>query len=230
MEFNEVLLYPTEREAWLKTVLIGGVLVFFGFLLIPLFLVYGYVVRTIDESLSGASMPPVFEEWGTLLVKGFQAWLISIIYLLVPILVAGLTVGGALVAIATGGEAGLAAGAGGLFFGLVLSGILAIVFGYLAVIGIVNFAREDRFGAAFDLEVIKTVALDREYAIAWLISIALFLVAGIVNAIPLVGWILMPFVSFYVAVVAANLWAGGFGRALGTTADLPRPSDEEATV
>lgn len=230
MDFNELLTYPMEREDWPKTVLIGGVLSFFGFLLLPLFIVYGYVVRTINESLAGNPEPPAFGEWGELLVDGLQAWIIGIIYLLVPLIVAAVTIGGSIATMATGESAGVAAGVGGMMVGLTLTLVLSLVFGYVAVAAIVNFAREGRFGAAFDFDVIKTVAFDREYAVAWLVSVAVFLVAGLVNAIPLIGWLLAPFVGFYAAVVAANLWAGGFERAMESTTGAGRTRDEEPAV
>ena len=230
MDFNEIITYPMEQDDWIKTVLIGGVLVFFGFLLIPLFIAYGYIVRTIQDTLAGGVEPPVFDEWGKLLVDGIQAWVISIVYLLIPLVVAGVTIGGAIAAMATGGQTGAAAGAGGLFVGLTVSGLLAIVFGYLAVVAIVNFAKEEQFSAAFDFETIKTVAVDREYAIAWLVSIVILIVASFVSAIPLIGWILAPFAGFYAAVIAANLWAGGFTQAIRPKGGLSRSSDEESMV
>lgn len=230
MEFDKIATYPMERDDWLKTLLIGGVLILFGVLLVPLFIVYGYLVRTIRESIAGEPKPPAFDGWSELLVDGVQAWVISIVYLLVPLIVAGVTIGGSIAAIATGSEAGAAAGAGGLFVGITLSALLSIVFGYLAVIALVNFAKEGGLSAAFDVETIKTVALDREYAIAWVVSIVIFVVVGFVGAIPFVGWLLAPFVTFYAAVIAANLWAGGFTQAVSSTPGVSRPRDDESTV
>lgn len=233
MNVNEIVTYPMERDSWVKTVLIGGVLVLFGFLLVPLFAVYGYLVETIRASTAGDPEPPAFDDWETLLVEGAQAWVISVVFLFVPLLVAAVTVGGSVLAIATGTEAGAAAGVGGMFVGLTLSALLTLVFGYLAIIGIVNFAREGTFAAGFDVDVIKTVALDREYAIAWLVSVAVVVVAGVVGMIPVVGWLLTPFAAFYGATVAANLWAGGFAAAVDSTAGLSRPeegSGEDPTV
>lgn len=227
MEIASIVRYPTQREEWLKTVLIGGVLIFFGFLLVPLFLVYGYLVRTIRRSLSQDSTPPAFGNWGELLVDGLQAWVISLVYLLVPVIVAAFTIGGSIVATATGSRAGAAAGIGGLFFGITLTAILSVLFGYLAVVAIVNFAREDRFGAGFDVEIIRAVALNRDYTVAFLVSVGVVLVASLVGVIPLVGWILTPFVSFYAMVVAANLWAGGFAQALKATDRVVRSEDDE---
>jgi hypothetical protein len=230
MNLDEAVRYPTRSDSWIKTVLIGGVLIFLGFLLVPLFLVYGYIVRSIGAVLADDPSPPEFDEWGELFVDGALAWIISIVYLLVPLLVAGFTVGGSIAAVATGSEIGAAAGAGGLLVGLTISTILSLAFGYLAVVAVVNFAREGQFGAAFDLDVIKTVALDRDYAIAWLVSVGVFLIAGVVSSIPFVGWIITPFVSFYAAIVAADLWAGGFTRALESVDDIARHRNEEPTI
>lgn len=230
MNLDEAVRYPTRSDSWIKTVLIGGVLIFLGFLLVPLFLVYGYIVRSIGAVLADDPSPPEFDEWGELFVDGALAWIISIVYLLVPLLVAGFTIGGSIAAVATGSEIGAAAGAGGLLVGLTISTILSLAFGYLAVVAVVNFAREGQFGAAFDLDVIKTVALDRDYAIAWLVSVGVFLIAGVVSSIPFVGWIITPFVSFYAAIVAADLWAGGFTRALESVDDIARHRNEEPTI
>ena len=230
MDVTEIIAYPMKRDDWARTLLIGGVLVFFSFLLVPILLAYGYIVRTIRRTLSGDPQPPVFDAWGELLVDGLQAWAISLIYLLIPLLVAGVTVGGSIAAIATGTESGAAAGVGGLMVGLGLTSILLLVFGYLSVAAVVNFAKEERFGAAFDFGRIKTVVLDRGYAIAWLVSVVILVIASFVTAIPLIGWLLSPFVGFYAAVVAANLWAGGFDRALDSTTVRGRTKSEETAL
>ena len=43
--------YPMESDDWLKTVLIGGAMLLFSFLLIPAFVAYGYMIRAIQASL-----------------------------------------------------------------------------------------------------------------------------------------------------------------------------------
>jgi len=226
MELNAIATYPTNRADWIKTVLIGGILIFLGFLVVPIVLVYGYVVQTMRGSLAGESEPPAFEEWSELAVDGVKAWVIAIVYQLIPLIVASVTVGGAIAAIVGGGEAGL----GGAALGVTISAILALVFGYLAVAALVNFAREERLGAAFDVGVIKTVALSREFAIAWLVSLVAFIVVGIVTMIPLLGWLLTPFVSFYAAVVAANLLADGFARSMGPPTGVNPTTDGETAI
>lgn len=211
--------YPTENENWLKTVIIGGILTVLGVLIVPMFAVQGYVLRVIRATIAGESQPPEFEEWGDLFVEGFQAWLIGVIYMLVPLVVAFVTVGGAVLAMATGSESGAAIGLAGMFGGLAVSGILALLFGYFAVAAIVLFAQAGELGAAFDVGKVRAISFNSDYAFAWLVSVGGFIAAGIVASIPIVGYILGPFAAFYAFTVAGRLWGGGYLDAMGTETD-----------
>lgn len=215
---EESIRYPMESDEWLKTLGIGGVLLLFSFLIIPAIAVYGYLVTAIRDSLEGKPEPPVFEAWGDLLRKGILGWVIGLIYMIVPLVIAAVTVGGSLIGIATGSRAGQAAGIAGIIGGLGLSFLLSLVFGYFAVVALVNFARTDDFGAAFDFTTIRQVALDGKYFVPWLLSVAVFIVAsiigGVLNVVPFLGAIVGAFLFFYAEVVAANLWADGFAAAI----------------
>ncbi|EMA00950.1 Protein of unknown function [Haloarcula vallismortis] len=219
---EDTLRYPMEDDDWTTTVLIGGVLSLLSFLVVPVILVYGYLVQAIGERADGATQPPAFEDWGELLVDGLKAWLISIVYMLVPLVVFGVTVGGSLFAMATGTRAGAGAGLAGLFGGLAISFVLSLVFGYVATAAIIHFACTGDFGAGFDFGTLRTLVLSPEYATPWLVSIALFIAVNVVvnllNVIPFLGSllavVLSPFATFYVLVVATDLWAGGYNAAL----------------
>lgn len=203
---GEALRYPLERDPWERLLLIGGVLMLFGFLFIPLLLVYGYIVRVIKDRLEGADQPPAFGEWESLLI--------GVVYLFIPVVVGMLTVGGSVAAIAAGGRAGAAAGVAGLVVGFGLSVVLSLIFGYVAVAALVHFAHEDRLGAAFDLGAIKSIVLTEGYAIAWLLAVVVLfgasIVTGLLNLIPLFGAVFSVFVAFYIQIVAAKLWADGY--------------------
>ncbi|MHC3379977.1 DUF4013 domain-containing protein [Haloarcula sp. H-GB5] len=219
---EDTLRYPMEDDEWTTTVLIGGVLSLLSFLVVPAILVYGYLVQAVRERADGATQPPAFEDWGELLVDGVKAWVIGIVYMLVPLVVFGVTVGGSLVAMATGTRAGAGAGLAGLFGGLAISFVLSLVFGYVATAAIIHFACTGEFGAGFDFGTLRKLVLSPEYATPWLVSIALFIAVNVVvnllNVIPFIGSliavILSPFATFYVLVVATDLWAGGYNAAL----------------
>lgn len=213
-DIEAAVTYPTEREDWIKVVLIGGVLTFFGFLLVPIVLVYGYVVQVVRARFAGEAAPPAFEDWGTLFGDGVKAVLIWIAYMLIPLAVGGVIVGGALLAFASGTRGGAAAGLGSLLVGLGLMAVLSVVFGYFGTVGFLNFVREGRLGAAFDLATLKRFGFASEFAIPWLIAVGVFLaasfVSGILNVVPLLGAVASTFVFFYAQVVAAYLWTDGF--------------------
>lgn len=224
------LTYPTDREDWIKTVLIGGVLSFFGFLVLPLFAVYGYVVRVIRTSIAGETEPPAFDDWGSLLIDGLQAFVIGLVFMIVPAVVGMATVGGSLAAFASGSEVGAGLGVVGLFGGLMLTFVLTVVFGYLAAAAIVSFAHAGRFGAAFDVQRLRAVVLTTEFGIAWLIAVVALLVAGVIAGIPFIGFILGPFVGFYAAVVAGRLLAGGYTDVVGGGSAGPDAAGADQTA
>ena len=211
---DEAVRYPMEGEDWLMTILIGGVLTIFGFLIIPLLAVYGYLLRVIKRSLEKDPQPPSFGDWGDIVIDGVKVAVIGIVYSIIPTIVFGVTVGGSIIAMATGTRGGAAAGAAGLTVGFLLSVVLSLVFGYVGVAGLINFAAEDRLGAAFEVGTLSMIVLSREYAVAWLLAVAVFLVAGIVagvlNIVPFLGAIAGAFIFFYAQIVAVNLWAGGY--------------------
>lgn len=231
--FNEWLKYPTKSDDWYVTVLIGGVLTVLGILIIPLFLVYGYVIRVMRSRMAREDELPEFDDWGTLLVDGVKAWVIGMVYLLIPLVVALVTVGGAIFSLATGTQTGTAVGLTGLFGGLLLSVALGVVFWYLAVASIVNFARTGSLSAAFDVETIKAVILNGNYAMGWLVGLVVLIVAGAIggmlNAIPFIGFVIAAFIYFYAQVVAALLWTDGFEASVDTVGlgDAP-PADDPA--
>lgn len=212
--------YPMETDDWIVTVLIGGIAILFSFLIVPWFLVAGYLVRDLRAGMEAAEDPPVFDEWDALLKEGFVAAVIGFIYQFIPILVFVVFVGGSVLAFLTGSDAGAGAGVLGLFAGLFISWVLAIAFGYVGVAGIANYAREGTFGAGFDFDVIRDAVTSRDYAVAWAYVIGLFIVVGIVdsvlNAIPLLGGLVGIFVSFYALIIAGWLWGAGFAEATDT--------------
>lgn len=216
MSIESAVSYPTQSDDWVKTILIGGILMFFGFLLIPLFIVYGYIVHTIRGRFDHQEELPAFADWGTLLVDGVKAWLIGFIWLLIPLIIAGMLIGGAIASAIIGGDETIVAAMAGLAVGLMISSILLFVFGYFAAAAIVNFAREGEFSAGFAFDTIKEVCFTSQFFIAWLLTVVAFIIAGAVGSIPAIGWILAPFVGFYAALVAANLLADGFDDAISS--------------
>ncbi|AZH26448.1 DUF4013 domain-containing protein [Haloplanus aerogenes] len=230
IDLGWVVKYPMNSDDWIRTILIGGGLTLLSILIVPAFLVYGYVLRVLRAGMDGAEEPPVFDDWGTLLKEGVIAFVVVLIYQLIPLIVMAVTVGGSIAAMASGTEAGAGVGIVGLFGGLALSTLLALIFGYVTLIGLANYAHEGTFGSAFDFDVIRSVAVDGDYAIPWLYGVGILIgavvVASILGVVPIVGAIAGVFVTFYGQVAAGWVWGKGFGDAtgLGGTDTEPDPA------
>ena len=216
--------YLRRDDGWLRTVLIGGVLLLLSPLFLPTLVVQGYLVRVLRGVVGGAGDPPVFDEWVEMLVDGVKLLVVQLVYGLVP---GGLVFLGSLVAglgaylAGGGGRAGAGVGAGvGLLAGILflLAFLLGLLAAYVTPAAVANFAREGELAAAFDLATVREVVSSRAYLVAALYAVA----AGIVVAVgttlvaaTIVGLVLVPFVAFYGQVAVYHVLARGFAESLG---------------
>lgn len=232
VDVESLVTYPMESDDWIITVAIGGVMSIFSFLIVPWFLIAGYMIRAIRAGMEGADEPPVFDEWGELLKEGVVASVIGFVYQLIPLAVFVVFVGGSFLALLTGSEAGAGIGFFGLLGGMFLWWILSLVFGYVGLAGIANYAKEGTIGAGFDFGTITQVATTGDYVMAWVYVIVLNVVVGIVvgllNIIPFLGAIVGAFIGFYALIIASWLWGDGFASATNAGAGVDR--DPEAAA
>ncbi|MDY7081995.1 MAG: DUF4013 domain-containing protein [Halobacteria archaeon] len=236
-----------------------------GFIIFPIalliaFPVGGYYIRVMRSTVRGKNEPPEFDDWGELLKDGALSFIISGIYLFIPAVTAFVgavvfffalpTSGGT-----TGTSPGMtqpgtvqpvpgqttpqtseilaALGAAGIIF--LIAFVLWVILSYFLIIGLVNFANEERFGAAFSLSTLREVGFSSEYVIAWLLGFVLLgtvaylthtIVGGVFSIIPIIGPIIslffvgfiMPFITFYITVSSNRIFANAFTEVKGTEA------------
>lgn len=208
---QEAIGYP-KRGDWVSRILIGGLLSILSFLIIPSFIVLGYLLRVLGDSYDGIEDPPEWGEWMSLLIKGLVGWLIGLVYsiplilfsvVMIPILgVSGLD------------DGALTLGAGLIWFlGTVILGILI---GYLLPAGLTAYARTDQAGAAFKFKEVTSIAFTGEYFIAIVMAVVVGILFGIITgilSITVIGLILVPFIGFYANMAIANLIGNGVRNA-----------------
>lgn len=203
--FQDALNYPRESDSAVKTIVIGGLLLFFSFLVVPTFFVIGYVVRTLRGVLNGETEPPVFDDWGDLGMDGLKVFVIGFVYSLVPtaIAVAALFASGVTVGLGGNGSgSGLAVGFIVVVAALAVA-IVSLAMAYVLPAAVVAFVRTDSIAAAFSPGELRAMAFSRTYATGWLVAVAISLLSGVVigvlNAV-LIGALLAPFLTFYANV------------------------------
>ena len=222
---EEAINYPRESEDWVRTVVIGAVLTLFGVLLIPAIAVFGYYMRVMRGTLSGEAEPPVFDEWGELLTDGLKGFVVTFVYLLVPGIVFGVSVGGLVLAVLFGsGDVGFASALGALA-GVLVSAVITLVFWYVVPAAVANVARTGKVGSGFAFGELRPVLTSGTYAVPWALSVAVLVgagvVTGILNVVPILGFLLAIPVTFYATVVAFRLAATGFRDATDVIVERP---------
>lgn len=228
------LRYPWHDGETGVTLVVGGILTLLSPLVLPGLVVLGYGLRVVEDVMDDRPTPPSFREPGTLLVRGVKAAVVIVAYVAVPLAASagllGVVAGAAGFRFDAGVPSiGRAMAAGGLVLVVVLllAGV-ALVAAYLAPAALVHLARTRRLGAAFSFGDVRSLAGADAYGSAWLLALAVFVLASVVLAVlnaAAIGVIVSGFVTFYAFVAMAYLYAVGATRAgyalEAVTADAP---------
>ncbi|MGC9434722.1 MAG: DUF4013 domain-containing protein [Methanomicrobiales archaeon] len=167
-------------------------------------LLYGYIL----EVLRGTKPAPELQNWWKLFVDGILYLVISIIYAIPIIIVAIFTVGGSALFFISGNPAMNVGGPGMLVIGFLVIFILAILIGLIAIIGMVRFARTEKFGEAFNFSGILATIDSIGWGSYILALIILYVVVGVVSfvlaVIPFLGVVLSLIFSAPIAIFTAR--------------------------
>ena len=164
----------------------------------------GYALRCATKK--GNDLP----EWsgfGSLWVKGLLALVISLIWSIPLIIVAGLTLGGVVFDLISN-PAGAADLLGSAVLGTVLTGLVGLFTAYVVPIALLNFANGS-FGDAFAFGKIFSKALTSSWLVGWVLAIFAGAIIGLVGmllsallAITIVGPIIVQAIAGFAASVA----------------------------
>jgi len=181
---KQLLGFPFEDREWLGKMLLGSVIT-----IIPIlnFLSLGYFIRSINYGWRGRRNLPDWDNWSELFRDGFMAFVISLAYLTIPLVL------GSLIAIIPG-------------IGIILASIIIFIMGLIIPMAIANFAMRRNIKDAFSLGEIFYLAsrVFNFYVIGYLaVTLGVILGVALLLGIPLVGFIGGVFI-FYCGVVFSN--------------------------
>lgn len=199
---REALAYPKSGDDWLKTVGIGGTLMFFGFLIIPFVFVLGYFVRVFRSGAYSEHVQPRFDDWTRLFVDGVKLLSILVVY--------GFVGNIPLFALDAGIEPGV-----GILGTIWLAVTFAVMFfvTYISPAVVTNFSVEESVVAAFHLRTIVAGAFTTDYLTAVVSGMVIYLLLGLIAMV--LSFVLVGiFVFFYMLVAIFYLFGRGSGRAM----------------
>jgi hypothetical protein len=229
MDIVEEIKFPSTNRDWIQKVLIGGIIN-----IIPIinFLSSGYNLKVMGGAIEGRSEMPEWRDWGNLFVKGLIAFVISIVYMIIPIGVILISLGGMVFTIfsellppfLSGGaehvysrDPGMAIGAiAGAIGGILIGLVLMLIFGFLVPMALAMFIKEDNLGAAFRFgEVISRIrSVFGDYLTVYLILIVLWIILGLFGSVPVLGFFIVMFGGFYIAVIGSNMFGKVYARSI----------------
>lgn len=192
----------------LKVLLILGVSYFLSFLLLPIFLIYGYSYRvtkiSVEGMINGNDPLPEFDNLIDMFVDGIKVILVYLVYLLIPFIIFLIF---ALISSSIGGYAESAL----MAIGSIIT-VVAILFAYLmSMFGVANMANyDDSLSKAFDykeiIEIIKSVGVAR--SLGTYLGLVI-ICCGIYVIVFLLIWFLFGFFGIFTGSLGFGMAAGG---------------------
>lgn len=194
---SDSIKYPSSN--WGK-ILILGIIIIASILIVPIFLLYGYILRIMKATLAGLDELPEFDEIGDMFVDGLKVFVVGIVYAIPVWIIAaiiGAVMGNVSSTTATVGPAMVWA----IFFGNIIFVIIAVIIGLIEVMAIANMAYNDGdLGAAFRfseiLDYIARIGWGKYIVTYILIAIVSFIgfLIGMLTFFILIGIILLPLI------------------------------------
>lgn len=206
VDFVESIKLPITN---IKDTVIGIIL-----MAIPIisFLALGYIYETAKNTMKGKTQLAEWTNWSKLFIQGLLSVIISIIYAIPMLVVAGVFIGlpllSALPALLTGDMTALTAQLSTLGIGIILTIILAIFTILWSPIAILHYINTGKFGAAFNLGTVTKKVLTGTYIISFIVGVVyLLIVSFILGLIPFVG----TFIGSYLGMLSmTNILAAAY--------------------
>ena len=208
MDVGKAFSYPFQDERWVGKIVIGAVLAFFTFLLIPIPLLIGWAVGVTRNVMDGLEDPmPAWEDWGKLFTDGLKVLVAQMVYTLPFWILMCLSTGFA--AAASSDKLGLQAlGIAGIALLICVLLIFSIALFFLSPAIIIQYVRTDDFGACFHFSEVLGIARENiaDIIITFLATWVAGLVIGLVSIVPLIGWLVALAAVPYISAVSGHLY------------------------
>ena len=212
MDVNKALTFVTEDERWITKLLIGVVMIFISFLIIPMFFLYGYMIQIIRNVMAGMENPlPEWEEWGKMFMDGLNLFVAGLVYTLPVWLLMCCSFAFILPSAGMEGDAAeIMAGIGVLAI-VVMSCLVFLFLIALMLIGpaiAIQYARENSLSACFQFSEVIGIARENigNILIALVVVFAISFVLSLVGLIPIIGFIVIMPRNVYVLFVTGHMY------------------------
>jgi hypothetical protein len=159
VNYLNALKYPFTN---VKSIIIGAVMSFLWFLLIPFFFLNGYIVRVIRSTNESSEFMPEWDNWKEMLFDGFMVFAVQVTYVLPAMIIyaiASLTTPVSLVSAFAASEI---MGIGIVAIVLMTLSSVALLLAFLIMpVAVINYALTRDFKKAFNLKgIVRSIMLN----------------------------------------------------------------------
>lgn len=205
MDYGKIIRFPMEDKDWVMKIIIGGILS-----IIPIinFISFGYEFKVMKNTISKKPGMPEWKGFVDLFVKGLIVFVIALIYMIVPLIIFGAIAGLSTLSYAIGDLTNPYAIVMTILPALFVGGLLMLIIGFILPMAISMYAKSDNLNDAFKFSEIfnRIKSIFGEYLVSYIIIMILGLILGLIMLIPVIGWILGAFGTFYLGVLAFNMF------------------------
>jgi hypothetical protein len=218
VDINRALTFVPDDDRWISKLLIGTVILFFSFLIIPMFFFYGYMIQIVRNVMAGEKNPlPEWTDWGKLFKDGLVLFVAGLVYtapiwllMCCSFFIPGMSTGGDVADILLGI---------GVFAVIAMSCLIILFIIAYAFIGpaiTIQYAREGKLSACFQFGTVIGITRDHigDILITIILLFGLSFVISLPGIIPIVGWIFTLLASIYIVFVTGHLY-GQIGAKVG---------------
>ena len=220
MDISRAFTFVTKDERWVGKIGIGALVSLLGFLIIPIPLLWGYMVGVARNVKDGALNPmPEWDDWGRLFKDGLAIMVAQFVYTL-PFWLLSCVAGAGIVGMGSLTEISEEAATAGVFgiFGLTTCLVLLFVFVLLFVSPaiVIQYVRTDDFGSVFRVGEVFGIAIKNIGNILLImlammgVGIVFNIIIGILGIIPCIGWLIALIVTLafgpYMLVATGHLY------------------------
>jgi len=205
MDYGKILRFPMEDKDWIMKIIIGGVLS-----IIPIinFIASGYQLKVMKNAINKTPGMPDWKGFMDLFVKGLIVFVIALLFMIVPLIIFGAIAGFSAISAVMGDLTNPYSVVMAILPALFIGGILLLIIGFILPMAIAMYAKSDNFSDAFKFsEILNRIkSIFSEYLISYLIIVIFGIILGLIMLIPIIGWIIGFFGTFYLGIVALNMF------------------------
>lgn len=223
MDINKAIKYIPEDADWVKKIIIAAVLSIASFLLLPAFILVGYMIKIIRQVMNGEwDGLPEWDDWGALFKDGFFIFLAEFLYtlpILIILIIGGVALGGFASLSSSDNAFALIGGAGGILL-LCLTVLFFVAILFLSPAITIQYAIKNDFGSLFRISELKDIVTNNmsNILIVFAVSLAIGFVSGLLVSIPILGWIAGAAIGAASIFVVGHLYGQIAAKVLGNKA------------